>query len=82
MSGATVHCRILSMGKLSRKISGKAFMFLELLCVLAIIAILTGLLLGAVEKSHSKAKKLDRDLRDGQTNIMKMEEPGGLLSSD
>ena len=45
---------------------------MELLGVIAIIAILLGLVAGAIVKAHSKAKKLSRDTAQGQTNIVKM----------
>ena len=50
----------------------RAFTLLELLGVIAIIAILLGLVAGAIAKAHSKAKKLSRDTAQGQTNIVKM----------
>jgi prepilin-type N-terminal cleavage/methylation domain-containing protein len=56
------------------------FTLLELLCVIAIIAILAGFILGPVAKARTKADKLSRDVEQGQTNIMKEQEPGGLLS--
>jgi prepilin-type N-terminal cleavage/methylation domain-containing protein len=58
------------------------FTLLELLCVIAIIAILLGLILGAVSKSRSKATKLKTNVEQGQKSIEKMQEPGGLLSSE
>jgi len=61
---------------------GGGFTLLELLCVIAIIAILLGLIVGAVAMSRTKAKKLTKDIGEGQTNIIKMQEPGGLLSPD
>jgi prepilin-type N-terminal cleavage/methylation domain-containing protein len=63
------------------KVRQRAFTLLELLCVIAIIAILAGLVLGGVAKAHSKAKKLSTDIGQGQTNIINdMEQPGGLTS--
>jgi len=59
----------------------RAFTLLELLCVIASIAILAGLVLGGFAKAHSKAKKLSTDIGQGQTNIINdMERPGGLTS--
>jgi prepilin-type N-terminal cleavage/methylation domain-containing protein len=61
----------------------RAFTLLELLCVIAIIAILAGLILGGVAKAHSKAKKLSSHIDQGQTNLINdMEQPGGFLSPD
>jgi prepilin-type N-terminal cleavage/methylation domain-containing protein len=59
-----------------------AFSLLELLCVIVIIGVLAGLLLGPMGKAHSKARNLKREFESGHTNIIKMEEPGGLLSPD
>ncbi len=55
---------------------------LELLCVIAIIAFLCGLILGAVSKSRSNATKLKTKVEQGQKSIEKMEEPGGVLSPE
>ena len=54
----------------------------EHLCVIAIVGILLGLIGGAVAISRSKAKKLTKGIGEGQTNIIHMQEPGGLLSPD
>jgi prepilin-type N-terminal cleavage/methylation domain-containing protein len=64
------------------KLVGGGFTLLEFLCVIAIIAILIGLIGGAIAMSRAKAKKLTIILGEGQTNIMKMQEPGGLLSAE
>jgi prepilin-type N-terminal cleavage/methylation domain-containing protein len=68
--------------KLRGQTSSLGFTLLELLCVIAIIAILAGLIVGGVANARTKANKLSRDVGQGQTNIMKMQEPGGLLSPD
>lgn len=60
----------------------RGFTLPELLCVIAIISLLLGLILGAVAKSRSKATKLSADVEKGQKNIEQMQEPGGLLSPD
>ena len=63
------------------KVLQRAFTLLELLCVIAFIAILAGLVIGGVAKAHSKAKKLSTNIGQGQTNIINdMEQPGGLTS--
>ena len=63
------------------KVRQRAFTLLELLYVIAIIAILAGLVLGGIAKANSKAKKLSTDIGQGQTNIINdMERPGGLTS--
>ena len=64
------------------KSAGGGFTLLELLCVIAIIAMLLGLIVGAVVMARSKANMLVKDIGKGQTNIVQMEEPGGLLSPD
>jgi type II secretory pathway pseudopilin PulG len=66
--------------KLRGQTGSSGITLLQILCVIAIIAILAGLILGAVAKARTKANKLNRDVGQGQTNIMKMQEPGGLLS--
>ena len=50
----------------------RAFTLLELLCAIAIIAVLASLLLVVLPKSLGKAKKLDRDTAEGQKNIGRM----------
>jgi prepilin-type N-terminal cleavage/methylation domain-containing protein len=54
----------------SCKVRQRAFTLLELLCVIAIIAILAGLILGVGAKALAKARQLSRDTGQGQTNIM------------
>lgn len=50
---------------------------------MAIIAILASLLVAGIAKAHTKAKKLSREIGQGQTNIINdMERPGGLMSPD
>ena len=60
----------------------RGFTLLEFLCVIATIAILLALILGAVSKSRSKATKLKIDAEQGQKSTEKMQEPGGLLSPE
>ena len=60
----------------------RGFTLIEILCVIAIIAGIVGLILGAVAMSKSKARKLTTKIGEGQTNIIRMQEPGGLLSPD
>jgi prepilin-type N-terminal cleavage/methylation domain-containing protein len=60
----------------------RGFTLLELLCVIAIISVVLGLFLGVVSKSRSKATKLKTNVEEGQKNIEKMQEPGGLLSQE
>ena len=62
--------------------AGAGLTILELLCAIALIAILLGLIGGAVAMSRSKAEKLKKDIGEGQASIIEMQEPGGLLSSD
>jgi len=50
----------------------RAFTLLELLGVITIIALLLGLIGGAIAKAHSKAKKMSADTAQGQTNIVQM----------
>jgi prepilin-type N-terminal cleavage/methylation domain-containing protein len=55
---------------------------LELLCAIAIIAVLLGLVLGAVAMTQSRATKLTTYVEKGQESIEKMQGPAGLLSPD
>jgi prepilin-type N-terminal cleavage/methylation domain-containing protein len=65
------------------KFRQRALTLLELLCVIAIIAILAGLVLGGIAHAHSRARKLSTDIGRGQTNIIyDMERPGGMTSPD
>jgi prepilin-type N-terminal cleavage/methylation domain-containing protein len=48
-----------------------AFTLVELLCVIAIIAILAALFLGGISAAIGKAKKLNTNVSEGQTNIIK-----------
>jgi prepilin-type N-terminal cleavage/methylation domain-containing protein len=57
----------------------KAFSLIELLCVIGIISIVVALYLGAFPKALSRAQKVSADCGVGQTNTIKMMEPGGLL---
>jgi prepilin-type N-terminal cleavage/methylation domain-containing protein len=57
----------------------RAFSLIELLCVIGIISILVALYLGVFPKAIGKAQKLNSDVGGGQTNMLKMMEPGGLL---
>jgi prepilin-type N-terminal cleavage/methylation domain-containing protein len=50
----------------------RAFTLLELLCAIAIIAVLASLLLVVLPKALGKARKLDKDTAEGQTNIGRM----------
>ena len=43
---------------------------MELLCVIAIISILAALFLGVIPASIGKAKKLNGNVGQGQTNII------------
>ena len=45
---------------------------MELLCVIAIIAILVALCLEVFPKAFGRAKKLDQNTAEGQKNIQKM----------
>jgi prepilin-type N-terminal cleavage/methylation domain-containing protein len=66
-----------------RKVRQRALTLLEVLCVIAVIAILAGLVLGGVAMAHSRARKLSTNIGQGQTNIINdMERPGGLTSPD
>ena len=49
-----------------------AFTLLELLCALAIIAILASLALGGFPKALGRAQRLCHQSDEGQTNILKM----------
>jgi prepilin-type N-terminal cleavage/methylation domain-containing protein len=60
----------------------RGFTVLELMCVIAIIAVLLSLIVGAVSKSRSKATKLKTYVEKGQKSIEHMQEPGGLLSPE
>ena len=60
----------------------RGFTLLELVGVIAIIAILAGLFLGPLSKGYARAKKLNREIGEGQTNIIEMQKPGGLLSAE
>jgi type II secretory pathway pseudopilin PulG len=55
---------------------------MELLCVLAIVALLASALLTPIARAYFRAKKLNREIGNGQTNIINMQEPGGLLSAE
>ena len=55
---------------------------IELIAVIAIIALLVGLLLGPVSRALARAKTLDREVEEGQASIVEMQEPGGLLSAE
>ena len=57
----------------------RAFSLIELLCVIGIISILVALYLGVFPKAIGKARRLNSDVGGGQTNMLKMMEPGGLL---
>ena len=57
----------------------KAFSLIELLCVIGIISILVALYLGVFPKALGRAQKVSADVGAGQTNTIKMMEPGGLL---
>jgi prepilin-type N-terminal cleavage/methylation domain-containing protein len=50
----------------------RAFTLLELLCAIAIIAVLASVLLVVLPRALGKAKKLDRDTSEGQKNIQRM----------
>jgi len=58
--------------KTLRHISGKAFTLLELLCGIAIIAVLVSVLLTVFPRAFGKARKLDRETAEGQKNIQRM----------
>lgn len=65
------------------KVRQSALTLIELLCVIAIIAIVASLLVAGIAKAHTQAKKLSREIGQGQTNIINdMERPGGLMSPD
>ena len=49
----------------------RAFTLMELLCVIAIIAILAALFLGVIPAAIGRAKKLNSNISQGQTNIIK-----------
>ncbi len=49
-----------------------AFTLPELLCALAIIAILAALALGVLPKALGRAQRLRHQSAEGQTNILKM----------
>jgi len=51
-------------------IKHRAFTLMELLCVIAIISILAALFLGVIPASIGKAKKLNGNVGQGQTNII------------
>jgi len=44
---------------------------MELLCVIAIISILAALFLGVISAAIGRAKKLNSNVSQGQTNIIK-----------
>ena len=67
---------------MSRSYPKRGFTVLELVAVIAIIALLLGLLLGPVSRAFARAKKLDREIGEGQASIVEMQEPGGLLSAE
>ncbi len=62
--------------------SGRGFTLIEMLCVIAAIAILLSLIAGPIAKGIKRAKKLSSDVGQGQTNIVKEQEPGGALSAE
>ena len=66
LSLSDTHMRSFGLG------SRRAFTLLELLCVIAIIAVLASLLLVVLPRALGKAKKLDRDTAEGQKNIQRM----------
>jgi prepilin-type N-terminal cleavage/methylation domain-containing protein len=49
----------------------RAFTLMELLCVIAIISILAALFLGVISAAIGRAKKLNSNVSQGQTNIIK-----------
>jgi prepilin-type N-terminal cleavage/methylation domain-containing protein len=62
--------------------SREGFTLIELLCVFAIVALLVCALLAAITRGYSRAKKLKGEIGNGQTNIIEMQKPGGLLSAE
>ena len=61
------------------RLKRRAFSLIELLCVIGIISILVALYLGVFPKALGRAHKVSADVGAGQTNTLKMMEPGGLL---
>jgi prepilin-type N-terminal cleavage/methylation domain-containing protein len=53
-----------------RNFSQSALTLMELLCVIAIISILAALSLAAIAPAIGKAKKLNKDVSEGNTNII------------
>lgn len=62
--------------------SSRGLTLLELLCVIAGIAILLSLIANPISRALKKARKLNADVSQGQTNIIKEQEPGGALSAE
>jgi prepilin-type N-terminal cleavage/methylation domain-containing protein len=82
------HAREQSVGALSKAdvrrehCADRGFTLLELLCAMAIIILLVGLVLGAVARARSKTTNLTTYVEQGQESIERMQGPGGLLSAE
>jgi prepilin-type N-terminal cleavage/methylation domain-containing protein len=60
----------------------RGFTLLELSIVIAVVAILLSLLAGPIAKGVKRAKRISAEADQGQTNLIKEQEPGGPLSAE